>query len=172
MEGEARTGPVKERMVGPRHPLQSSPRTRIIDGWRAASAALRRVQALDIDAARFRIRTTLAAEARRDEALVRQGFAHRFLVAMQETCILRRRAAIRQLQAEQEAVVGEVQHKARAETRELVACSVASVRMRHRDERNQRRVRSRPLNRMACEARPLRPIPNRRAGFSARGLAR
>jgi hypothetical protein len=76
------------------------------------------------------------AERRRDEALVRQGFVHRFLLAMQETCAAKRAALVAQLTAEQEAALVQVKEKEKAETKGRIDRSLTPVHARHRDEQS------------------------------------
>ena len=134
-------------MVGPRHPLPNEVRAHDDEAWRTTAgelAALRQLQAVEIQSARFAARMAAAAERRRDAALVRQGFVHRFLVAMQEICADKRNALIAQLTAEQEAALRRVREKARADAKGRIDRGVAPVRARHDDEqkglRNARRV--------------------------------
>jgi len=153
VESQARTGSIAERMVGPRHPLPNEDRARTDNSWRATAselAALRQLHAVEIQATRFRARQAAASLRRRDEALVRQGFVHRFLVAMQETCAAKRAAMVAQITTEQEAAVAQVREKARAEAKGRIERSLAPVRARHRNEQHGLRVARRTQQRRAA----------------------
>jgi hypothetical protein len=105
------------------------------------------------------VRLAHGADCLRDEAAIRQGFAHRFLLAMAETCALYRAAAIEQIQREQEAALGLMKEKARAELRGKLARSLAPVQARHHDERRgaQAKRRREAQQRAAIAAKHARP---------------
>jgi hypothetical protein len=114
--------------------------------WRSAAAeiaALRHAQATEIQATRQRVRLAHGADCLRDEAAIRQGFVHRFLLAKAETCALHRAAAIEQIQREQQAALSLVREKARAELRGKLARNLTPVQARHRDERRRQQAKRR-----------------------------
>lgn len=163
MAGQARAGPVTERMVGPRHPLQPRDKALIATAWHAAAARLRFAHGAEIMGERARL-WRLGRQARhRDEAAVRQAFAHRFLIAMQETCIDRRNAALVRLYAEQAALVAGARQRAAAETSASVPRGTAPLKARHREDWQQLREAARAARRRRRVA--VRPL---RAGFRRR----
>jgi len=146
-------------MVGPRHPLPNEERAHNGEGWRATAselAALRQLHAVEIQATRFRARQASSSLRCRDEALVRQGFVHRFLVAMQETCVAKRAALLAEITAERGAAVAQVREKAKAEAKGRIERSLVPVRARHRDEQQGLRAARRAEQRCATGARPRR----------------
>lgn len=124
-------------MVGPRRPLLSKHRARNGHASRPAAAefaALREAHAFEILAARFSIRLALAAQRQQEQAAIRQGFAHRFLLAAQEVCAARRGAALDALAREQEAALQKAQERRKAETALHINRHLAPIRARHHEE--------------------------------------
>lgn len=112
-----------------------------------------------MQATRFRSRMAAAAERRRDEALIRHGFVHRFLVAMQETCVAKRASLVAQLAAEQDAALTGLREKAKAEAKGRIDRSVAPVAARQQDERLALRKACRAIQ---PRRRPIRFTTNTR----------
>src|SRR2546423_817192 len=93
-----------ERMHGSAQSLPVTSWT--LSRWRAASAELLPLpDARLLRRARYRLPITRRPSWRCQEALIRQDFAHRFHMAMQDTCAIRRHAAIEQLVREQQAAL-------------------------------------------------------------------
>ena len=93
-----------ERMQGSTQSLPFTPWT--LPRWRAAAAELLpSPDAPLLRRARYRLPITRRPSWRCQEALIRQDFAYRFHMAMQDTCAVRRHAAIEQLGREQQATL-------------------------------------------------------------------
>lgn len=112
-------------------------------------AALRQAQAAEVQATRRSVMQARSSERNQEEAAIRQGFAHRFLLAMAETCAVRRATAIEIIRREQEAAVEIARRKADAETPSALARTLTPVQQRHRDERRCLRAKRR-LERLAA----------------------
>ena len=124
------------------------------ESWRSVAvevAALCQAQASDVQATRQSVTRARSAERRQDEAAIRQGFAHRFLLAMAETCTVRRVAAIEAVRREQKAAVEMKRQKADAETPSALARALTPLQQRQRNERRSLMAKRR-LERLA--ARP------------------
>lgn len=124
--------------------------------WRHAAievATLRQAQAVEVNAARRSARLAHSVARIQEEAAIRQCFAHRFLLAMRETCVVRRAAATEMVRLEQEAALEVARRKAAAETPGAISRTLTPLRQRHSDERRSLHVRH-------GRARPYRQGPN------------
>lgn len=131
---KAEVGPVTERPKGSRQPLLSIGWIHSAGARQLAMTALRHQQRVEANAIRFAFRCAAAVARNRTEALIRSGFAHRFLVAAQEVCALTRAAAIAQLRDEQEAAIGAQRNKGIAEEFAEAAQITARLRTQHADQ--------------------------------------
>src|SRR5262245_34093869 len=90
------TGTMTERKIGPRPSLRQASRALSAD-WSNAAAEVLLPGSLEETAGqrrRFRSRIARRLLHKCQEALIRQDFAYRFHMAMQETCALKRHAMI------------------------------------------------------------------------------
>lgn len=114
-----RAGTIGERKNGSRPSLLTENRTREMQ-WRPAASALvqlRNGEAAEWRRSRTQLRATRRMIRRSLEVLIRQDFGYRFAMAMRETCMARRQAAIAQLISEQEAELRRLIEAALAEER-------------------------------------------------------
>jgi hypothetical protein len=105
-------------------------------GLHRATAALRR-------GTRLRVRITRLLLRRCQEALIRQDFGYRFAIAMQETCALKRHAAVERLMSEQESALRQICERAMAEEKSERIQSHPAARQRRGGWNRGRRVRLR-----------------------------
>lgn len=145
-------------MVEPRHPLLQNGKGSIA-GWHdAASEITALAQAHQLETALVRRAIALACRGAslQEQAAVRHGFAHRFLLAGREVCVLRRLAFIAQLKDEQQAALRNVRDKVRIEQRSLQAGSIAALRGRQREEKSNQLNARRAQWRRAVEEASVR----------------
>jgi hypothetical protein len=138
-------------MVGPRHPLLSQTKGSPVEAWRSAAAeiaALRQAQAAELRATRGRVKLAQASDQRTAESVVRQSFAHRFLLAGQEVCAAKRLALLYQLRAEQNAMLVRARQQARAEAPGQVARTLVPLQSQHESERRGLQARRRAERRI------------------------
>jgi hypothetical protein len=159
-----------ERMHGSAQSLPSAPWT--LPRWRTAATEL--LQAPDaplLRRARYWMPIARRPSWRCQEALIRQDFGYRFHMAMQETCAVRRHAAIEQLEREQQASLHQAREASLADVRsdreqrqfQLAARGVC------RSRRSPSRFKSRPT--LIAKQTPVADHPRRPPRLARRPVA-